>query len=74
MERFSLITVILFFLSGCATEIIPTDLYHDEPKFDYTKNKYLLHDKKYSYVIDNIKKHLNYFTRKYMTVSDKVNF
>ena len=40
----------------------------------YTKNKYLLHDKKYSYVIDNIKKHLNYFTRKYMTVSDDVNF
>ena len=41
MERFSLITVILFFLSGCATEIIPTDLYHDVPKFDYTKNKYV---------------------------------
>ena len=41
MERFSLITVILFFLSGCATEIIPTDLYHDEPEFDYTKNKYV---------------------------------
>ena len=42
MERFSLITVILFFLSGCATEIIPTDLYHDEPKFDTQKiNMYL---------------------------------
>ena len=41
MERFSLIAVILFFLSGCATEIIPTDPYHDEPKFDYTKTKYV---------------------------------
>ena len=41
MERFFLITIILFFLSGCATEIIPTDPYHDAPKFDYTKNKYV---------------------------------
>ena len=41
MERFSLIAVILFFLSGCATEIISTNPYHDVPKFDYTKNKYV---------------------------------
>ncbi|GIS26552.1 MAG: hypothetical protein CM15mP127_09250 [Gammaproteobacteria bacterium] len=42
MERFSLIAVILFFLSGCATEIISTNPYHDVPKFDYTKtNMYL---------------------------------
>ena len=41
---------------------------------DYTKNKYLLHDKKYSYVIENIMKHLNGFTKKYMTVNDEVSF
>ena len=41
---------------------------------DYTKNKYLLHDKKYSYVIDNIMKHLNYFTKEYLTVNDEVSF
>ena len=31
---------------------------------DYTKNKYLLHDKKYSHVVDNLMKHLNLFTKK----------